>query len=198
MVLEPFFYCGQSIPDFENLKGFERFCFGLHTCFTGVKRECRVWKKFVSHHFESFSKFSLLTHLALCPQNMFHKKHFDNCWSFDFQWDDMYLHTETMHQAQTSIQMNQKLIQNLPQSSEFSNKHTRSQINSFFHSKYFPIMVWGYDLRLGTHVSIKMQEYCTNKCPSSSSKDIDILNPKSHDFKPMLFLIEQTHQSSIL
>ena len=51
------------------------------------------------------------------------------------------------------------------------------------------IMVRGYDLRLSTHVSIKMQEYCTNKRPSSSSKDIDILNPKSLDFKPMLFLI---------
>ena len=41
---ETFFYWSQSIPDFENLKDFERLCFGLHTCFTGVKRECRVWK----------------------------------------------------------------------------------------------------------------------------------------------------------
>lgn len=41
---ETFFYWSQSIPNFENLKGFEWLCFGLHTCFTGVKRECRVWK----------------------------------------------------------------------------------------------------------------------------------------------------------
>jgi hypothetical protein len=44
---------------------------------------------------------------------------------------------------------------------------------------------------------IIMHEYCTIKHPSSS-KDIEILNPKSLDFKPMLFLIVQTHQSSIL
>ena len=41
---ETFFYWSQSIPDCENLKGFEWLCFGLHTCFTCVKRECRVWK----------------------------------------------------------------------------------------------------------------------------------------------------------
>jgi hypothetical protein len=41
---ESFFYCSQSIPDFKNLKGLEQLCFGLHTCFTGVKQECRVWK----------------------------------------------------------------------------------------------------------------------------------------------------------
>ena len=41
---ETFFYWSQSIPDIENLKGFEWLCFGLHTCFTGVKRECGVWK----------------------------------------------------------------------------------------------------------------------------------------------------------
>ena len=41
---ETFFYWSQSIPDCENLKGFEWLCFGLHTCFTGVKQECRVWK----------------------------------------------------------------------------------------------------------------------------------------------------------
>ena len=35
---ESFFYCSQSIPDFENLKDFEQLCFGLHTCFTGVKQ----------------------------------------------------------------------------------------------------------------------------------------------------------------
>ena len=55
---ETFFYWSQSIPDFENMKGFEWLCFGLHTCFTGVKRECRVWKKFVSHHFGFIYQFS--------------------------------------------------------------------------------------------------------------------------------------------
>lgn len=47
-------------------------------------------------------------------------------------------------------------------------------------------MVCGYELRLCTHVSFLMPEYCTNKRRSSSSKDIDILNPTSHDFKPIV------------
>ena len=85
---ETFFYWSQSIPDFEILKGFEQLCFGLHICFTGVKQECRVWKNLFLTILNPFTSLAF-KHILSFDLNMFHKKHFVECWNFDFQWDDM-------------------------------------------------------------------------------------------------------------
>ena len=95
-----------------------------------------ITKKACFSSFESISKFSLLTHLPLFPQKYVP---YETFWKLLKSWHSMRWHVfahREMHQAQTSIQMYHKLILKLPKCSEFSNKHIRSQINSFFHSKF--------------------------------------------------------------
>ena len=64
---------------FENLKGFEQLCFGLHTCFTGVKRECGVWENLFLTILNPFTSLAFKHILPFNLKNMFHKKRFDEC-----------------------------------------------------------------------------------------------------------------------